>query len=173
MLTDELWSKLKAILRQQRIYDKPFLRDMVEGMLYRMRVGCPWRDLPKEFGCWNTIFQKFNRWAADEKTPLISHAKNINSPITSKRPIRRLVQQCFDQAADKLESNGDQHEADLLRVATEYPRMLNLALESMFVMMQAIVQALSPIAILTWSYVSEQNPLRKKVLSTFLSIQQT
>lgn len=71
MLTDELWSKLKAILRQQRIYDKPFLRDMVEGMLYRMRVGCPWRDLPKEFGCWNTIFQKFNRWAAKNKLMMI------------------------------------------------------------------------------------------------------
>ena len=71
MLTDELWSKLKGILRQHRIYDKPFLRDMVEGMLYRMRVGCPWRDLPEEFGCWNTIFQKFNRWSAKNKLMMI------------------------------------------------------------------------------------------------------
>lgn len=29
-------------------------------MLYRIRVGCPWRDLPKEFGLWNSIFKKFN-----------------------------------------------------------------------------------------------------------------
>jgi len=71
MLTDELWSKLREILLQHRIYDKPFLRDMVEGMLYRMRVGCPWRDLPKEFGCWNTIFQKFNRWSAKNKLKMI------------------------------------------------------------------------------------------------------
>lgn len=71
MLTDELWSKLRGILRQHRIYDKPFLRDMVEGMLYRMRVGCPWRDLPDEFGCWNTIFQKFNRWSAKNKLTMI------------------------------------------------------------------------------------------------------
>ena len=41
MLTDELWSKLREILRQHRIYDKPLLRKMVEGILYRMRVGCP------------------------------------------------------------------------------------------------------------------------------------
>ncbi|MFO1257726.1 MAG: IS5 family transposase [Gammaproteobacteria bacterium] len=71
MLTNELWSKLKGILRQHRIYDKPFLRDMVEGMLYRMRVGCPWRDLPEEFGCWNSIFQKFNRWSAKNKLMMI------------------------------------------------------------------------------------------------------
>ena len=71
MLTDELWSQLKGILRQHRIYDKPFLREMVEGMLYRMRVGCPWRDLPEEFGCWNTIFQKFNRWSSQNKLMMI------------------------------------------------------------------------------------------------------
>jgi transposase len=71
MLTDELWSQLKGILRQLRIYDKPFLRDMVEGMLYRMRVGCPWRDIPNEFGCWNTIFQKFNRWSAKKKFMIV------------------------------------------------------------------------------------------------------
>lgn len=36
-------------------------------MLYRMRVGCPWRDLPAEFGSWNSIYQKFNRWSAKDK----------------------------------------------------------------------------------------------------------
>ena len=40
---------------------------MVEGMLYRIRVGCPWRDLPPEFGSWNTVFQKLNRWSAKNK----------------------------------------------------------------------------------------------------------
>ena len=45
MLSDELWSKLRAILRQHGIYDKSNLRLMVEAMLYRMRVDCPWRGL--------------------------------------------------------------------------------------------------------------------------------
>lgn len=71
MLTDELWSKLQVILHHLRIYDKPFLREMVEGMLYRMRVGCPWRDLPEEFGNWNTVFQKFNRWSLQDKLMLV------------------------------------------------------------------------------------------------------
>ncbi|CDH03894.1 transposase (fragment) [Xenorhabdus bovienii str. feltiae Moldova] len=31
-----------------------------EGILYRMRTGCPWRDVPTEFGKWNTIFKRFN-----------------------------------------------------------------------------------------------------------------
>jgi transposase len=67
MLSDELWSKLKEIMLHHRIYDKANLRMMIEAMLYRMRVGCPWRDLPPEFGCWNSIYQQFNRWSSKNK----------------------------------------------------------------------------------------------------------
>ena len=49
MLSDEFWSKLKKILLQEAIYNKRNLRMTIEGMLYRMRVGCPWRDLPQDF----------------------------------------------------------------------------------------------------------------------------
>ena len=67
MLTDELWSKLRTIMRQRGIYDKPKLRKIVEGILYRMRVGCPWRDLPSIFGFWNSVYQQFNRWSSKNK----------------------------------------------------------------------------------------------------------
>ena len=67
MLNDEQWSKLRKIMRDHGVYKKPNLRMMVEGMLYRMRVGCPWRDLPPEFGAWNSIYQKFNRWSLKNK----------------------------------------------------------------------------------------------------------
>ncbi|MBK8972124.1 MAG: IS5 family transposase [Hahellaceae bacterium] len=36
---------------------------MVEGILYRMRVGCPWRDIPEQFGNWNSVYRKFNVWS--------------------------------------------------------------------------------------------------------------
>ncbi len=56
--------------------------------------------------------------AANEKTPLIPNAKDVNKPITSTRPISMLVQECFDSAADELEAKDEHHEADLLRTAT-------------------------------------------------------
>ena len=74
MLSDELWFKLKKIMLQHRIYNKPNLRTMIEGMLYRMRVGCPWRDLPADFGCWNSIYQQFNRWSSKNKLMQIFNA---------------------------------------------------------------------------------------------------
>ena len=67
MLSDEHWSKLRVIMRENGIYHKPNLRKTVEGILYRMRVGCPWRDLPRSFGRWNTVFQTFNRWSSKGK----------------------------------------------------------------------------------------------------------
>ncbi|GLR71650.1 hypothetical protein GCM10007852_25580 [Agaribacter marinus] len=62
MLTDEHWSKLRTILLEDRVYDKPEHRQTMEGILYRMRVGCPWQDLPDTFGLWNTIFRRFLLW---------------------------------------------------------------------------------------------------------------
>lgn len=53
-----------------------------------------------------------------EKTPLLSHIRNPNSPITSDRPIRAILQECFNEAANKLESKGQVEEANNLKVAT-------------------------------------------------------
>ncbi|WP_460431450.1 transposase, partial [Azotobacter salinestris] len=58
MLNDELWSKLENVLLQQAIYHKPDLRMTVEGMLYRMRAGGPWRDLPSAFGRWSSVYKR-------------------------------------------------------------------------------------------------------------------
>lgn len=54
----------------------------------------------------------------NEKTPLISFKKNLKRPMTGTRPIRTLVQSCFNAAADKLEEKNKMEEANGVRVAT-------------------------------------------------------
>jgi transposase len=42
-------------LLEEGIYENKNLRTAVEGVIYRMRTGVPWRDVPKEFGRWNSM----------------------------------------------------------------------------------------------------------------------
>jgi transposase len=37
-------------------------RRFVEAVLWIARTGSPWRDLPTEFGGWNTVFKRFRDW---------------------------------------------------------------------------------------------------------------
>ncbi len=36
---------------------------MVEAMVYILRTGCPWRDLPTHFGPWSSVYTRWYRWA--------------------------------------------------------------------------------------------------------------
>ena len=40
-------------------------REMLNGILWILRTGAPWRDLPDRYGPWETVYQYFNQWRSD------------------------------------------------------------------------------------------------------------
>ncbi|MER5407384.1 transposase [Streptomyces sp. NPDC002769] len=39
-------------------------RQVVDGILHRVRTGVQWRDLPERYGPWKTVYERHRRWAA-------------------------------------------------------------------------------------------------------------
>lgn len=40
-------------------------RLIIEGIIWRYRTGTPWRDLPAEFGPWQTVWKRHHRFSQD------------------------------------------------------------------------------------------------------------
>src|SRR6266566_1770120 len=64
-LTDTEWRILNPLLpdrgeRGPAIADK---RRTMNGILWVLRTGAPWRDLPERYGKWNSAFVRFTRWS--------------------------------------------------------------------------------------------------------------
>jgi transposase len=67
-LTDDEWQRLAPLLpamtprRGGRWREH---RQVLNGILFRVRTGIPWRDLPERYGPWETVYQRFARWQTD------------------------------------------------------------------------------------------------------------
>jgi transposase len=59
-LTDAQWEVLQKLIVYPPIGRPPVdERRNINGILWILKTGAPWRDLPKEFGYWNTVYQRF------------------------------------------------------------------------------------------------------------------
>jgi transposase len=65
-LTDAQWAIIGPLLPPERgRWARPAQdnRRYLNGMLYVLRVGCPWRDMHERYGLWNSVYVRFRRWA--------------------------------------------------------------------------------------------------------------
>ncbi|MEV5427598.1 IS5 family transposase [Streptomyces cellulosae] len=65
-LTDQEWELLaplipRAATGRPRVED----RQVINGMVYKIRTGISWRDLPERYGPWKTVYTRFRRYALD------------------------------------------------------------------------------------------------------------
>lgn len=65
-LTDFEWKTIRHFLPRERTGKagrpwKPH-RQVINGILFVLRTGIPWEDLPAEFGKYKTVYNRFRRW---------------------------------------------------------------------------------------------------------------
>ena len=67
-LTCEQWDILFPLLPSAKPGGRPQtvdLREVVNGILYVLRAGCPWRMTPHDLPPWQTLYKYFRRWSED------------------------------------------------------------------------------------------------------------
>lgn len=64
-LTDAQWDTLVGVLPAPPRRGRPrkwALRQLIDGIRFRVRVGCPWRDVPDRYGPWERVYALFACW---------------------------------------------------------------------------------------------------------------
>lgn len=62
-LTDAEWELIGPFLPIGRSGPYPeHLREQLEGVIWKFRSGAQWREMPPEFGVWQTVYDRFLRW---------------------------------------------------------------------------------------------------------------
>jgi transposase len=67
LLTDDEWEAIADLFGEPAETGRPprNRRTVFNGILWILRTGSPWRDLPEEFGPWQTVWRLFDQWNAD------------------------------------------------------------------------------------------------------------
>jgi len=66
-LTDAGWARLGPLLPGNGRRGKQWRdhRTVINTILWRLRTGAPWRDLPERYGPWRTAYERLVRWRRD------------------------------------------------------------------------------------------------------------
>lgn len=60
-LTDAQWEILKPLLKEAGYRSIEKKREFINAVLYLVKTGCQWRNLPKDFPKWKSVYTFFRR----------------------------------------------------------------------------------------------------------------
>ena len=90
VLDDDMWAQIEPVLPPlQGAMGRPMTdhRRAVEGAIYRYRTGIAWRDLPAEFGPWQTVWKRHHSFSRDGTWDALGQSSRPSSSVAvSARP---------------------------------------------------------------------------------------
>ena len=64
VITDEIWAQIQNTMQFYGCYRSRNSKNIMEAILWKLRTGAPWRDIPEDLCPWQTAYNRFNRWAS-------------------------------------------------------------------------------------------------------------
>lgn len=64
IISDSIWEQLQRVMKEHGCQRWRNDQSVMEAILWKLRTGAPWRDIPETFCPWKTAYNKFNRWAS-------------------------------------------------------------------------------------------------------------
>lgn len=66
-LTNDQWELIEDLFGEEASTGRPRVdrRMVMDGILWILRTGAPWRDLPERFGKWGMVYDLFTKWNKD------------------------------------------------------------------------------------------------------------
>jgi transposase len=83
-LTDRAWAELEPLLPANGRRGGQWCdhRRMINGILWKLRTGAPWRDLPERYRPWKTWHDRLVRWRRDGTWDLLlTHAQTKSEAV--------------------------------------------------------------------------------------------
>lgn len=66
-LSDEQFALVEPVLPPHKATGRPRAddRNVLNGLLWKLSTGAPWRDIPERYGHWQTVYERFTNWRQD------------------------------------------------------------------------------------------------------------
>ncbi|MBN9685230.1 IS5 family transposase [Corallococcus sp. NCSPR001] len=78
-LSDAEWGRIEPLLGSRSgPHSKRGDRDFINAVVWRVKTGVQWRDLPERFGHWKTVCNRFHRWAKTGRWEAIFKALRLD-----------------------------------------------------------------------------------------------
>ena len=115
-LTDAQWAVLEPLLPRgkkpgrRRKYP---LRQLIDGIRWRVRAGAPWRDVPGRYGPWQSVYGLFRRWQREGTW------RRVVTALQARADAAGLI--TWDVSVDSTVARAHQHAAGARKRGTCRP----------------------------------------------------
>ena len=108
-LSPKQWPKILAFIREcSRVYggQEAGCKRFIEAVLWVMRSGGQWRQLPVQYGKWNTVYKRFARWCQHDVWERMRQHFTSDADTEFKEKVLQTLEGAFNAAGEMKVCEG-------------------------------------------------------------------